>query len=98
MTPGGYVAIGGAAAFIGLAVYGLSFDIRMWWEDRGWKADERRAQKILALNTQPERQLDPDWPEYSLHIAEARRLRAFADQLDAIRALPTVEPWRRWCA
>lgn len=64
-------------ALMGILAYGVSFDIRRALEERRWRKDQKHAQEVL------------DAAEHAWAVREARKMGAFADQLQEIRRLPT---------
>lgn len=85
MTLGSPFAILGMGAIVGLGLYGIAYDICRWWRDR-FRAQLGVAEAELdALRERTAR--PPSW------LTEDD-LREFGLDLDAIRALPTLEPRR----
>jgi hypothetical protein len=84
---GRLIAIGGGCLFIVLIIYGMSFDVREWLEERLWRRDEHRAVERLRKMAAPvQDELD--------RFAELCGW--FEAQAAEIAALPEIEPWERW--
>lgn len=103
MNLGSLIAVSWFGSFFVLVAVGLSYEARWWWEERGWRADEERAVRMLSgecglsdavLAAIPDDELTDVELERKVRW-EARRWGEFVDARLEIAALPEVEPRRR---